>query len=75
MQDANYNIMGLVEESDRLVERDEYTPYGRRQVFAQPWYRADFDRDGDVDAFDLGLWQTAFEAPACQALKREAPGP
>ncbi len=41
------NVMGLVEESGRLVERYEYTPYGRRQVFAQPWYRADFDRDGD----------------------------
>jgi RHS repeat-associated protein len=33
VQDANYNVMGLVNSTGDLVERYEYTPYGRRRVF------------------------------------------
>ncbi len=32
-QDANYNLMGLIESDGDLAERYEYTPYGRRRVF------------------------------------------
>jgi RHS repeat-associated protein len=33
-QDANYNVLGLVNASGALVERYEYSPYGQRKVFA-----------------------------------------
>ena len=33
LQDANYNVLGLVDASGNLVERYEYTPYGERTVF------------------------------------------
>ena len=33
MQDANYNVLGIVDESGKLVERYEYTPYGQRTTF------------------------------------------
>ena len=32
MQDANFNVLGLVNSSGSLVERYEYTPYGQRKV-------------------------------------------
>jgi RHS repeat-associated protein len=32
-QDANYNVLGLVDSSGTLVERYEYTPYGQRTVY------------------------------------------
>ena len=28
LQDANYNVLGVVDHTGRLVERYEYTPYG-----------------------------------------------
>ena len=33
LQDANYNVLGLVDSSGVLVERYQYTPYGQRQVY------------------------------------------
>jgi len=33
LQDANYNVIGLVESDGDLKERYEYTPYGRRTVY------------------------------------------
>ena len=36
MQDANYNVLGVVDDAGVLVERYEYTPYGERTVFASP---------------------------------------
>jgi RHS repeat-associated protein len=33
MQDANYNVLGIVEDDGTLVERYEYTPYGQRTIF------------------------------------------
>ena len=33
LQDANYNVLGLVDSSGVLQERYQYTPYGQRQVF------------------------------------------
>jgi RHS repeat-associated protein len=32
LQDANYNVVGVVDDDGVLVERYEYTPYGRRTV-------------------------------------------
>jgi RHS repeat-associated protein len=36
MQDANWNVLGLVDSSGNLKERYEYTPYGQRTVFFGP---------------------------------------
>ncbi len=36
MQDANFNILGVVDSSGTLRERYEYTPYGERRVFTSP---------------------------------------
>ncbi|QQE14014.1 RHS repeat-associated core domain-containing protein [Planctomycetota bacterium] len=33
LQDANYNVLGIVNEFGTLAERYEYTPYGERTVF------------------------------------------
>ena len=35
-QDANYNVLGLVDNHGVLAERYEYTPYGQRTVFFSP---------------------------------------
>jgi len=35
MQDANYNVIGIVNESGRQVERYEYTPYGQRTIYGR----------------------------------------
>ncbi len=42
---------------------DNVSGAGRIDAFAalqSIWLVADFDLDGDVDAFDLGLWQIGF---------------
>ena len=33
LQDANYNVLGIVDSSGDLKERYEYTPYGQRTVY------------------------------------------
>ena len=33
MQDANYNVLGVVDDTGKLVERYEYEPYGERRVY------------------------------------------
>ena len=33
LQDANYNLLGIIESDGDLKERYEYTPYGQRTVF------------------------------------------
>jgi len=35
MQDANYNVIGIVNKTGRQVERYEYTPYGERTVYGR----------------------------------------
>ena len=40
VQDANYNVVGVVNEHGRLSERYEYTPYGHRVVFITAGSRA-----------------------------------
>jgi len=36
LQDANYNVLGLVEADGDLAERYEYTPYGQRTIYKSP---------------------------------------
>jgi RHS repeat-associated protein len=36
-QDANYNVVALVDGSGAVVERYEYDAYGRRTVLASDW--------------------------------------
>ena len=36
MQDANFNVIGIINESGRQVERYEYTPYGERIIYGCP---------------------------------------
>ncbi len=60
LQDANFNVLGVTTHGGKLVERYEYTPYGRRDVYSLGYLRADFDFDGDVDTFDYGIWQSGF---------------
>ena len=55
LHDAQYNLLGLVSHSGKLVERYEYTPYGQRQVYGSGWLLADVDGDGMVDNVDLQL--------------------
>ena len=33
LDDANFNVVGIMNDSHDLIERREYTPYGKRQVF------------------------------------------
>lgn len=35
LDDANLNVVGLVDDSHNLIERREYTPYGRMQAFVK----------------------------------------
>ena len=55
LQDANYNVLGLVNAAGKLIERYEYTPYGQRTIFSHGWNIADLDGDGDVDGADSGI--------------------
>jgi len=34
MQDANYNVIGVIDSNSTLVERYEYTPYGERTTYS-----------------------------------------
>jgi len=56
--DANYNVLGLINQSGQLIERYEYTAYGKRRVFSHGRVLGDTDEDGDVDATD----QSTFTA-------------
>jgi len=53
LQDANYNVIGLVNNAGGLVERYEYTPYGQRTVYSRGFLMTDVNDDGA----DLALWQ------------------
>jgi len=52
LQDANYNVLGVTYAGGKLVERYEYTPYGRRTVYSHGLNLADFNNDGAVDIQD-----------------------
>ena len=43
MHDANYNVIGIVNESGRQVERYEYTPYGQRTIYGRQTILSDAD--------------------------------
>ncbi len=47
--DANYNVLGLLNEDGDLIERYDYTPYGRHSIYSRGWLLADITGDGVVD--------------------------
>ncbi len=51
--DANFNVLGLINHTGRLVERYEYTPYGQRTVYSHPIFRGDVNGDGYVGLDDM----------------------
>jgi len=68
LQDANYNVIGLVAGQGLLVERYEYTPgvypggSGRRRtIFTRNWLIADMNDDGAVNALDYNIWSGDYQ--------------
>ena len=66
LQDANYNVLGVIGEGGYLAERYEYTPYGQRTVYSHGVLRPDITGDGYVGTGDLdvvlGHWGQSTEA-------------
>ena len=60
LQDANFNTLGVVSRTGRLVERYEYTPYGQRTVFSHGYVPADFNDDGTVDSIDYTTYSNHY---------------
>ena len=56
MQDANFNVLGLVNASGALVERYEYTPYGQRKVL----FAAGNTWAGNTSTNDPGCYAIAY---------------
>ena len=46
----------MVNATGILVERYEYTPYGRRTIFTHNWLLADMNDDGAVNGGDYAIW-------------------
>jgi RHS repeat-associated protein len=63
LQGVNFNVYGLVSHSGDLVERYEYTPYGRRTVYSRGWLRCDLNGDGVVSSADLTAFDEADSGP------------
>ena len=59
-QDANYNVLGVVNATGMLTERYEYTPYGQRTVYSRNWLLMDVNDDGVVDTEDRRHWLTYY---------------
>ncbi len=59
MQDANFNVLGLVNTSGQLVERYEYTPYGQRKVL----FAAGNTWAGGTSTNDSGCYAIAYASP------------
>ena len=76
MQDANYNVIGIVNETGRQLERYEYIPYGERTIYGRQTVLSDADeatnwsndvrqRQDQQQAVDpVGLGLRAAQAPA-----------
>ncbi len=58
-QDANFNVLGLVNSSGSLVERYEYTPYGQRKVL----FAAGNSYSGNTSSYDPGCYAIAYASP------------
>lgn len=70
LQDANYNVLGVVTSGSwgaRLVERYEYTPYGQRTVYSHGHVTSDINNDGYVGLADsdavLADWNQDLTGP------------
>ena len=60
LQDANYNVLGLVNAAGKLIERYEYTPYGQRTIFSHGWNIIDINNDGKVSLADQTIVATEY---------------
>ncbi len=49
LHDPNLNVLSIVTQSGRLVERFEHTPCGRRRVYTRPRCHADLEGDGEAN--------------------------
>ncbi len=58
-QDANFNVLGLVNSSGSLVERYEYTPYGQRKVL----FAAGNSYSGNTSSYDPTCYAIAYASP------------
>ncbi len=58
-QDANFNVLGLVNSSGALVERYEYAPYGQRKVL----FAAGNSYSGNTSSYDPGCYAIAYASP------------
>ena len=50
-QDANFNVLGVVNAAGLLVERYEDTPYGQRTIYSHGWSPGDLDNNGALGVF------------------------
>jgi RHS repeat-associated protein len=60
--------VGVVTNAGQLVERYEYTPYGRRTVYSHGFSPADLNGDGAIDTIDSGLLGDAIGAASTDPL-------
>ena len=72
LQDANFNVMGIVNHAGRLLERYEYSPYGQRTVYSHGWLASDIDGDGAVDNTDLTAYATNYGKSGSEISPPEA---
>ena len=67
LADVNYNVIGLVNSTGALVERYEYTPYGRRRVFVSPGANDSLCQSPTIDAQAVTISGIAQPYGICDA--------
>ncbi len=61
LQDANFNVLGVLYQDGQMIERYEYTPYGQRTVYSTACFvLGDANGDGVVSADDTASVQANF---------------
>ena len=74
LQDANFNVMAVVNSTGIVVERYEYTPYGQRTIFGRDWLATDADEDGTVNLGDWSKLAIEFEESGYEASTSDTTG-
>jgi len=67
LADVNWNVIGLVGATGALVERYEYTPYGRRRVFVSPGANDSLCESPAIDAQPVTIGYVAQPYGICDA--------
>ena len=67
LADVNWNVIGLVDSTGALVERYEYTPYGRRRVFISPGANDSLCESPTIDAQAVTISGIAQPYGLCDA--------